>query len=227
MNKLATAFLTTILATSASAMSYGDLVSKGKISGVATTLGTGVEYSYSVSDKVAARVGYYSASADFDLTDSTIALENNSANISFQSIGVIGDYHPAAGMFRLSAGLINMSNKVSFSGDLTGNQVIGDTTYAVGDIASLTGSTEIGGTLPYFGIGLSKSPSEDGIGASLDIGVAISPEITSSLDVACTDTILCPTLQDDIDKEVAKLQADNAFDLPYWPVLSAGLSYSF
>jgi len=61
----------------------------------------------------------------------------------------------------------------------------------------------------------------------LDIGVAISPEVSVSVDVQCVDTAVCSTLQADIDAEVAEMLGDQNLELPFWPVLSAGVSYSF
>jgi len=205
-------------ATAASA-SITDL-SQGKISAKLSTLGVGVEYTYAINDNTTVRAGYSTASIDGE----------GGSGIKMTNFSFIGDYHPGGGIVRLSAGVVNMDGELSVTQEddaITGLTTIEGQSITTTLVDSVQGKLNFGGTLPYVGVGLAKSPSEDGFGMSLDFGV-VSPKFTPALEVvkAATNTTAENTAVDDFVTAVnAELEKEKISGV--YPVISAGVSYSF
>ena len=194
-------------------------ISRGGISASISTLGLGAEYTYQVNDNMTIRGGYHAVSID---SDTDFDFEMNNASL-------IGDYHIADGYLRVSAGLIAMDGNITMTDTsaVTGTLTYEGKDFDQSEISSVKSEIDFGGTLPYIGIGLAKSPSTDGFGMSFDVGV-VQPEFTPSFVANCQNpgTAACTVIKTAEQEVNDSLKADFELD-GVIPVISAGISYSF
>lgn len=205
-------------------------VAKGTVVGKVGTLGGGLEYVYPFNTKLALGVGINGLSYDDSIEESDIDYD---ATLDMQTFSLIGDYHPFANGFRMSAGIMQNGNEFSLIGTPTGSETvtIGDSSreYTADEIGSLESLIGFKSTAPYLGIGWGKAPaSGKGWGFDADLGVLFqgSPEV--SLTATCGDLSEadCDTLQEEVENEEESLRSDSD-DLEYFPVISIGASYTF
>ena len=71
------------------------------IGGKAGLLGLGIEYSYSISERIAIRGALYGSGYSFDATEGGIDYD---FELSWDSLAVGVDLHPFTGPFRMSLG---------------------------------------------------------------------------------------------------------------------------
>lgn len=213
--------LTTLLmAISISANASIKEISKGGVSGSISTLGLGAEYVYQHSDDVTFRGGYHVASLGSD----------GENKFDMNSISLLGDYHFAGGYLRATGGIINMDGKLKVVNTSANNtsQTYEGISFNSSHIDSVSAELTFGGALPYLGLGMAKKPSTDGFGFSLDAGVATNLEFNPEFSVTCKvpGSAECLAVKDS-EKEVnAKLEKEDIGKAAY-PVISAGISYSF
>jgi hypothetical protein len=212
--------------------SAGNLGIAGKVS----TLGYGIEADYVLSDTFSVRVQYNTYSYDDTFDEDGIDYDGE---LDLQSFGVLLDWHPFGGGFRVSAGGFNVDNKISGEASGEGTYEIGDEEYTVrpGDNLRLNADMKLGdGFKPYLGLGWGHSPAnKGGLLLSFDVGVLIqgSPEV--ALDVSGTaedqfgntvDAGNDPTVQAELRKEEKNMEDDlKNFDL--YPVVSLGIGWRF
>ena len=110
-------------------------------------------------------------------------IEDDSGNyhgtVKLFSTGLLFDYQPFAGAFRLSAGLLSNGNKITLDGkpSATGEYDVGDCTYvpSTSDPLKVHGETGFKKMAPYAGIGWGGNMSaEPGFYGTFDIGVMFS-----------------------------------------------------
>ena len=193
------------------------------------TLGGGLEYVHSISPKFAIGIGYNGFSYDDDLDEGGI---NYDADLQMENISIIGDYHPFANGFRISAGVTSNGNEFALSAKPTegGDPInVGGVDYdANSALESLDGLISFKSTAPYLGIGWGHAPkSGKGWSFDTDLGVLFQGSPITSLSATCTDGNECPDeLKTAVAEEENDLQSDSEeFDV--YPVLTIGVSYTF
>ena len=202
------------------------------------TLGPGVNAGYDFSKDLALRglVNYFNL--DFDKTR---AGNEYSGDLKLRSAGVVLDWHPFWGAFRVSGGgfLNNNHLSASTSGVALG---IGEGMYD----AELDFQMEFERLAPYFGIGWTSGRGQGGLSFSADLGVLFrsTPLLSASgrthacdfvvskggsADVDCFGDIgelLASELRTDLEREHGELLDDlDRFEV--YPVVSLGASYRF
>ncbi|HEX4938826.1 MAG TPA: hypothetical protein VFX11_09135, partial [Candidatus Kapabacteria bacterium] len=154
--------------------------------------------------------------------------------------GVLLDWHPFGGGFRVSAGGFNVDNELSGVGSGVGTYHIGDTTYTVdeNDDLEVNALIELGdGFKPYLGLGWGNSPSnKGGLLLSFDVGILFQGSPSADLEVTGTatdegtgltvDFSTDPTVQEEVRKEEQNLE-DEVKDFDLYPVISAGIGWRF
>ncbi len=210
------AVLATTVVTANAAISE---ISRGGVSGTISTLGLGAEYVYQHSDEITFRGGYHVASFGSD----------GANKFEINNISLLADYHFAGGYLRATGGLINMDGKltVANTGDATTHTYEGFD-FQASDIGTIKPEITFGGTLPYIGLGLAKKPSTNGIGFSLDAGLATNLDFKPSFEVTCKvpGSVACDLIKAEEKKVNLALEKEDIGKAAY-PVLSAGVSYSF
>lgn len=198
----------------------------GQITGTASTLGLGIEYSKSMSENTAIRFGYSGYS--FDIANNSSGTDFDS-EVTASNISATYDYYINNGPFRVSAGIINFDMKATGVAQASTDYTFDGVTYSSGDLGSITSSFGMSGVSPYASIGVAKNPTNSGFGISFDIGLAKAPKIQGDISVECASgltTIQCTDLQANVTNEIDTFNADLP-SLSYYPIISAGASYSF
>lgn len=140
-----------------------------------------------------------------------------SGNLNFNSVGLIGDYYPFEGGFRLSAGVYLPNNKFEASG--AGKQKINNVEYA-GVTSNLKVSWN--SVAPYAGLGYVYRFSS-GVELSADAGALIGKP---SGEFDATSTAPDAQFNTNLQKAKDSLQ-DSLNKLAAYPVISIGLGYRF
>ena len=191
----------------------------------AGTLGAGLDVSKGISETLALRLQANALSYDEDITESDVEYK---AELDLRSAGVLLDWHPFSGVFRVSGGAYWNGNEASATGRPTGGTYeINGTTYASAEIGSLNGQVDFPSVAPYLGLGFGSAPKAgSGLSFSFDVGVLYQREPNVALSVACGTTARCAQLQSDVAAEAVSLQ-DELKDFKFYPVVSFGIGYRF
>lgn len=190
----------------------------------ASTLGLGAELHYGIGSILNLRLGLNNFTYDYNTTEDDI--EYN-FDLELKSTTLLLDFHPFAGNFRLTGGLVNNRNEFTGTAALANSYTIGGRTYTSDEVGTLTGRVFFDkDNVPYLGLGWSKNPGESGLGFSFDIGVVLQGEPTATLTAEGGTLVSDPQFQDDLEREEQALQEDmDEFDT--YPVASIGISYRF
>lgn len=191
----------------------------------AGTLGAGLDVSVGMSESLGLRLQANAFSIDEDITESDV---NYNADLELQTAGLLLDWHPFSGVFRVSAGAYWNGNEIAATAKPTGaTYVIDGTVYTSAEVGSLDGRIDFESVAPYFGIGFGSAPKAGrGMTFSFDLGVLYQREPNVTLSVACGTTLRCAQLQSDVAAETASLQ-DDLKDYAFYPVVSFGIGYRF
>lgn len=209
-----------------------------------STLGLGIDVTARITPKINVRLNLNKLDYDFDeveVSDDTSLEETTEGTLAMSNHGLLLDYHPFAGAFRLSLGLYSSSNKVDTltTGSIE-NTKIGDYRYDIE--GEVVGRAKMDGTLPYVGLGWGNTP-RDGfpLSVSFDMGVLIGTDATAEVDVTGTATELSTGIEFDINdeanpeaerfqtqlqNEIDEINSDLS-DVSMFPVISLGLNYRF
>ena len=201
------------------------------ISGKASTLGLGGEFTTAVTPNINARVGYNMLDIDFD--DEEIEDVEFDVGVDFSSFSALLDWYVFNGSFlfifnesfRISGGIISMDNKIDLEARPTKDIEIGDVEFTPEEVGYLYGSIENDEVVPYVGIGWGNPLTANRRwGFTCDFGVAF----TSSPDV--TLDARGGTNPHELDEELAKQKADieDFFDeFKLYPVIALSFFYRF
>ena len=194
----------------------------------AGTLGAGLDVSVGMSESLGLRLQANALSYDEDVTESDIDYK---ADLELKTAGLLLDWHPFSGVFRVTAGAYWNGNEASATGRPTGGTYeINGVTYNAADIGSMNGQIDFDSVAPYFGIGWASAPKAGrGITFSVDLGVLYQGEPTVGLTATCAVGVpagTCTSIQNDVAAEQASLQEDVS-DYKFHPVVSFGIGYRF
>lgn len=191
------------------------------IGGKAGLLGLGIEYSYSMSERIVFRGALYGGGYSFDATEGGIDYD---FDLNWDSLAVGVDMHPFTGPFRLSLGLLANDNGLSATSTPNQPVLVGNTLYTPAEIGTLSGNVGFDGTTPFIGLGWDWSKSKR-FGFSLDLGLVSqgSPKVSLTASGLLTGT---PTFAADLAAEAAELE-DSLDDFDLLPYASFGLSFRF
>jgi hypothetical protein len=194
------------------------------ISGKASTLGLGGEFTTGLTSNINGRVGINALDLDIDEEIEDVEFD---MGIDLSSFSALADWYIFNGSFHLSGGIIAMDNEVELEAKgPSGEKVeIGDVEYDWDEVGVLYGSIENDEIAPYVGIGWGNPLTADRRwGFTCDFGVAF----TSSPDV----TIYARGGDEppEFDEELAKLQTDveDFFDeFKLYPVIALSFFWRF
>ena len=221
---------TSLIAITGSLLIANTAVAESTVVGKLGTLGGGIEYVHAISPKFAIGIGYNGFSFDDDLEEGGI---NYDADLKMQNFSIIGDYHPFANGFRISAGITNNGNEFALNATPMegGDEIqVGSGSYGADDVLeSLDGLISFKSTAPYLGIGWGHPPkSGKGWSFDTDLGVLFQGSPIASLTATCVDadSAECTELQNNVAEEEISFKEDSEeFDV--FPVVTVGVSYTF
>jgi hypothetical protein len=195
------------------------------------TLGLGVDVTRAVTDRVSVRGTLNFLNYDRSLTESDVDYD---ADLRLQSLGVLADWHPWAGGFRVSAGAFANRNRFDLRAKpAPGSTVtLGGQTFDLGtQVESVDADLRFKRVAPYLGIGWGNA-ARNGNGWSFvaDVGALYqrSPRatLTATCGPAAVNTPVCDDIQTRAAQERVELQ-DSVDDFKWYPVVSVGVAYSF
>lgn len=186
----------------------------------AGTLGIGLEASVKTADWLVLRANGSGFKYD---TSQTVDGNAFDFKTSLVSAGLIADFHPFSGGFRLSLGGRYHDMKLSGSAKIDGTISIGDHDYTAAQIGKLTGTITGEKFAPYIGLGYDSAHDNQGpFSLSLDVGALYLGEPSAKLS---TDQTVAG-LDADLRKEEADINKSiNAFG--FYPVVQLAAKYRF
>jgi hypothetical protein len=186
----------------------------------AGALGLGVEYTYSLNDRVAFRGGLNGSEFGFDEEESGITYD---FDFVWDSLSLAVDFHPLKTAFRLTAGLLKNDNRLEALSRPTANITIGDTVYTPQQVGTLVGRASFDDAT-ILGLGWDWSRAKR-FGVSLDVGVLDQGDPTVTLR-GVGPLLGDPAFQADIASETAQLD-DSLADFDVVPYLTLGFVFRF
>lgn len=189
----------------------------------ASTLGIGGELNYSLNSYFTTRLDFNRYNYNYTGTKEQI---DYNFDLHLKSYSLMLDWHPFAGMFRVTGGYFSNKNEIDAVAVPQGSYTINGHTYTAAQVATLYGTIGFNSSVPYFGIGWSTLGSTDtGLGVSLDLGVLMqgSPKVNL---YATGSASTQPQFKSDLAAEQAKVQ-DDVNNYKTYPVVTLGISYRF
>ena len=201
------------------------------------TLGVGVNAGYDFSNDLAIRglVNYFNL--DFDKEKAGNEYEGE---LDLRSMGLVVDWHPFWGAFRMSGGAFLNDNRISASTE--GMAInIGDHEYP----ADLSFRMEFEKVAPYLGVGWTSGRGGSGLTFTADIGLLFrsAPKVSASgriegcdftisrggdADVDCSQVPGVPEVPREMDLELEHDALHDDLDkMKVYPVISLGVAYRF
>ena len=195
------------------------------LSGQIGTLGLQGQVSFPMGKHFAARLGAGALPSWSISTD--VADLNFDYSMALYTAGAFLDWHPMAGGFRITGGVI--LNNHDINADVTPapdrDYKIGNTTYPGYAIGKLNSKADFNTLAPYLGVGYNGAfYAQDRLSFTCDVGVMFwgAPDITLSSSMSK----IVPGLEQSLKQEEKEIE-DNLSYLQYYPVASMGVSWAF
>lgn len=188
----------------------------------AGALGLGIEYTYTLSERLGVRGGINGSQYGFDASESGIEYD---FDLIWDSLSVAVDFHPRKSPLRLTFGVLSNDNGLEATSRLAGNVNVGGTTYTPAEVGTLQADVGFDSTAPFAGVGWDWSRSQTRFGMSFDIGVLSqgSPVVNLNADGGLIGD---PAFQADLAAERLELQTD-LDDLDLVPYATLGFVFRF
>lgn len=196
----------------------------------ASTLGFGLLGGIGINDNFGVRANLNAFGYDYNDTREGIDYKTTT---TLRTVGLLGDWFPFAGGFRVTAGLYNNANKFELDGEPSGGSYTftNGTTYTSAEIGSLTGSIDYNKkAAPYLGLGWGHVGGKAGLSFMVDAGILFTGKPQVDLQGECgtalADPTACAQMRADIEAEEVELQKE-ADKISFYPVISLGVAYTF
>jgi opacity protein-like surface antigen len=192
------------------------------------TQGAGLDLVTGLTDRINLRLGAYRYSYDRDIDSDDATYRGD---LKLLSAGLMADYHPFAGHFRLTLGGFYNGNKLDITAkpNASGNYVFNGTSYSASDFSG-SGQLTFKKFAPYAGIGGGNAIRGGSWSFMWDVGALYQNKGTVKLNAQILNTSVTPAMQaqfqSDLLKEQQSLQ-DDVNDYKWYPVISLGLAYRF
>ena len=194
----------------------------------ASTLGLGVQLSTALIPgtlDLAVGINHLSESRAGTYTNSNNSIPYH-ATVRLQTIPVLLNYYPFAGVFRITGGaMVNENRVTAYSFDPTGTYVINGATYSGAEVGTFSGKVSYRRIAPYLGIGWgSKAARRPGFSMGFDVGVLFTG--SPSVQLSASNSSSNSTLAADVAAAQAKANS-RASSYKLWPVIGLRLGYDF
>ena len=239
----------------AALVAAGTAVAKDKEEGAsfgvsveASTMGAGLSLGIPLGQRFSVRGAYHGFTYDLDdiEDDSGATYEGE---LELKSAGLLIDFHPFNGAFRLTAGFASNGNQINLAGIASPGSTyeVGSCTYESdpADPLRIDGTVEFASTAPYVGIGWGgHMASAPGFFMTFDLGVLMSgsPDTQiegrgSARNTNAAEIAQCgPTTYQDVSGTPQFQQAvqdaedevnEDTKDYEYWPNFALGVGWRF
>lgn len=203
------------------------------------TSGLAADWTVPVGQQLQTRVhlSYLKADVDEESDDVKYAIQFDNVQL-----GVLLDWHPLDGGFRVSGGLVTADFEFDMSADAQSDYKLGDDETQYTGNLRLDGGLDFNRVAPYVGVGWGAAVGETGLSFVADIGVLLIGKPTLGLDASGTacegtgdvcnvgslqvDVAANAQFQRDLEEERIKAQKDLE-DFSFYPVINLGMSYAY
>lgn len=186
------------------------------------TLGIGPEIGYRYGEHVGVRAnaGFFNYSHSEDIDDI-----DYDGKLKLNSVGLLADWYPFGGGFRISVGGRSDSNKVRLHAVPTQNVEIGDTTYTPAQVGTLDGNVTFKSLVPSLTLGYGGKLAE---GFTLGFEAGVLFQGSPRIDLTSTGGTLSgnAAFQAELAKERQQAE-DDADQFKFWPVIQIHFLYRF
>jgi hypothetical protein len=191
----------------------GDRIAIGFKAG---TYGAGIDLTGRIIDWFSLRgtVNAVNTSRSYAETD-----VNYDADVRVGGYGLIADFHPLMGNFRISAGLLRNRNAIDLTAVPTQDVTIGNNTYPPALVGELDGAIRFKKNTPYIGIGYG-SAAKSGLPVKFLLDVGVVQQGAGTASIVSSSGLVAPS---DLRAEEAKIE-DQIKSYKLWPVIALGLS---
>lgn len=189
----------------------------------AGTLGYGPQVGWTiVPNKFDARLNYGYLNYNYNTTSDGVHYDGQ---LKLSNLGLLGDWHPWGGSFRLTGGVFYNDNRFALTGQSAGGTItINGVTYTTAEAGTVKAKVTFNSVNPYLGFGWGDGGSGAGLHFTSDFGVMYqgSPKVN----LTATGAAANPALAANVQAAQGKLQSDlNSFQ--WYPVIQLGVVYRF
>lgn len=182
----------------------------------AGSLGLGAELSKSLGKKFALRGSFQQLtySTDGEMTEQEVEYV---ADLNLSSWSAVADWHPWAGAFYLSGGLVGNGNEIIGTATPMNARQAGSRTYSIAEQGSLAIEVTWPSTAPYIGIGWGNQSTPGG-GLFMDIGAMLQgpPKVAMhGTGMIAASSANAPQVEEDVKGATT------------WIVFSLGFAFGF
>jgi hypothetical protein len=189
----------------------------------AGTLGIGGELTIGLAPPLNLRLGVSGLNYTYDDTYDDVDYD---LDADLLSAGLLLDWHPFSGSFRLTAGVLFNDSQADLSARDPDGYTINDEHYSTAAVGRLSGSMDFADLAPYVGIGWGNAIGEGGrITVGLDLGLMYQGDPDVSLQ-ASGPIRNNPRFRADLQAEEEEIE-DDTFWLKYYPVIGLSIGYRF
>ena len=173
------------LALAGSAVAKDDGATLG-VSLEASTLGAGISLGMPVGQRFNLRGVYHAYTYELDEIEDAESGATYDGELDLSSAGLMVDFHPFKGAFRITAGFASNGNQINLAGVASPGSTyeVGNCTFESdpSDPLRIDGTVEFASSAPYVGIGWGGNLHADsGFFMTLDLGVLMSGSPDTSL----------------------------------------------
>ncbi|MFO7275858.1 MAG: hypothetical protein DIU56_002385 [Pseudomonadota bacterium] len=189
----------------------------------AGTYGAGAELGFRPAERFGLRVngGFFSYDHEVDVDD--IGYDGE---LDLNSFGLMLDWYPLGGRFRISAGGRFNDNEIAVHATPATNVTVGDVVFTPAEVGSLSGTITTDSFAPALTLGWGGK-LKPGFTMSFEVGVMLqgSPKIEN---LRSTGGLLSndPALLAELRREELRVE-EEARDFKYWPILQLSFLYRF
>ncbi|MCC6632626.1 MAG: hypothetical protein IT482_11230 [Gammaproteobacteria bacterium] len=145
--------------------------------------------------------------------------------LKLNSVGLLADWFPMAGGFRISAGVRSNGNKIDLHATPTANVLVGDVSYTPAQVGNLDGKVEFNSLSPTLTLGYG---GKLGSGFTLGFEAGVVMQGSPKINLASTGGTLSSNATFLAELEQERQQAeDDASDFKFWPVVQVHFLYRF
>lgn len=147
-------------------------------------------------------------------------------DVRLRTLGLLADWHPYDGVFRVTGGILHNGNTVTVTGRPNDSLRIGNSSYSPSEIGTLTYDVGFRKLAPYLGFGFGNALRQSqAFSFVIDFGLMFHgfPDVDMS---ASGWTAYTSRFQADLAREERDLEEDLQY-FRYYPVISFGFTYRF
>jgi hypothetical protein len=186
------------------------------------TLGISPEVGYRFSEHAGLRLN--GGFLDYDRNEEIDDIEYD-GTLKLKSVGLMADFYPFGGSFRLSAGARSSKNGIDLAAEPTGNVEIGDVEYTPAEVGRLDGEVDFKNFAPTVSLGWGGK-FKNGFTVGFEAGVMMQGSPKLSLVSSGGTLSNNQAFLDELEQERQEAE-DDADDFKLWPVLQLHFIYRF